>query len=134
MGMFDEIICEHELPGGFRYGVGHRFQTKSFDCTLSEYHITKTGKIIAEDWHYEFVPKEKRPYPDDDGLLGVCGMLKKVVRERYFLEYTGRMSFYTLIDVPVGNETERQFHEFEARFEGGMLQDIQLHVVKPKTG
>jgi hypothetical protein len=47
MGMFDNIKCEHPLPDGFDDNL-KRFQTKSLDCELATYTITKDGKLVCD--------------------------------------------------------------------------------------
>ena len=50
MGMFDWLICEYPLPGKpFTTAPAHRFQTKSFDCTLSTFRITYDGRLVLHD-------------------------------------------------------------------------------------
>lgn len=44
MGMYDNVIVNYPLPGG---GDGLRggWQTKSLECTLETYKITRKGKL-----------------------------------------------------------------------------------------
>jgi len=50
MGLFDEIVCDLELPGTKPDFVrsGHRYQTKDLDCDMSTYRIDETGKLDYE--------------------------------------------------------------------------------------
>jgi hypothetical protein len=68
MGMFDYITHE-----------GSRYQTKDTpDQYLSEYRI-ENGRLVFDEYHVEDVPKEQRPYPDDDGLLGWIGSQRRII-------------------------------------------------------
>lgn len=52
MGMFDEIVCDYQLPGTPPEFIkaGHRFQTKDLDCDMSVYNIDEDGMIDASDF------------------------------------------------------------------------------------
>jgi hypothetical protein len=68
MGMFDYITHE-----------GRRYQTKDTPSQyLDEYRIVN-GRLLCDEWHHEEVPKEKRKYPNEDGLLGMVGSITRVV-------------------------------------------------------
>lgn len=49
MGMFDEIVVEDEslFHSTSNPGTDHMFQTKSLDCTLTVYTITKDRKLLG---------------------------------------------------------------------------------------
>jgi hypothetical protein len=66
--MFDYVLHE-----------GRRFQTKDTpDQDLSEYRI-ENGRLVFDEYHMEEVPKAERPYPNDDGLMGLVGSERRVV-------------------------------------------------------
>jgi hypothetical protein len=66
--MFDYVLHE-----------GRRYQTKDTpDQYMSEYRIVD-GRLLWDEYHMESVPKQQRPHPDDDGILGLIGSLKRVV-------------------------------------------------------
>ena len=44
MGMFDTIRCEYPLPDADHQNL--EFQTKSLECLLDEYTITRDGKLV----------------------------------------------------------------------------------------
>jgi hypothetical protein len=46
MGMYDNIRCEYPLPDG--YEDRGEFQSKSLDCSMATYLITKEGKLVQE--------------------------------------------------------------------------------------
>lgn len=61
MGMFDEITCAYPLPGDIPDWIhGTVFQTKSFGCTLEQYHIDEDGylldpngeEVMSYEWAY----------------------------------------------------------------------------------
>lgn len=64
MGMFDEVNYKGEI-----------LQTKDFDCEMRMYFI-EVGRLLKDIGHYEEVPKENRPYPNEEGLKGMCGCIK----------------------------------------------------------
>lgn len=70
MGMFDRLYYE-----------GIEYQTKEFECILEDLRIVK-GRLLKDAWHYEEVPLEQRPYPNEKGLLGFCGCITKVIDKK----------------------------------------------------
>ena len=55
MGMFDEVLCEYELPAGL--GLTNRnFQTKSLFCVLGRFTITREGRLIYHPVRYMMAP------------------------------------------------------------------------------
>ncbi len=49
MGMFDDVICLHVLPGNPPARIQRaRFQTKDFECLLDQYTITEAGAITID--------------------------------------------------------------------------------------
>ena len=55
MGMYDEVLCECELPAGL--GLTHRnFQTKSLCRALGRFTITKEGQLIYHPVRYVMAP------------------------------------------------------------------------------
>ena len=64
MGMYDEIICEMQLPNNppsFAKMADHRFQTKDLECMLNLYKISKDGHPLELIPHLtpEIVAKPK---------------------------------------------------------------------------
>jgi hypothetical protein len=56
MGLFDEVVCECELPAGL--GLTNRnFQTKSLCCALGRFTITKEGRLIYHPVRYVMAPE-----------------------------------------------------------------------------
>lgn len=145
MGMFDYIRVEVPLPDGWQ---PDELQTKDFDCELVCHVITHDGILMLERIdNTEIVPKEDRPYPNDDGLLGMVGSLKheKSLHDSHF---HGIVNFYgseyrNLDDTPASPNgvchgpdgvTELQtgvplkhiWHEYNAKFTDGRLVEIEV--------
>ncbi len=98
MGMFDTLKCEYPLPD--KTVQKDSFQTKSLDCLLDNYTISKRGKLILHrQRHYE-----------------------KTVKKIY-LDFHGDLRFYT----STGSNEENNYEWFEyiARFTEGNLQWIK---------
>lgn len=123
MGMYDTIICEYPLPDGYTVKPGDSFQTKSLDCLLYEYTITKDGRLFLEVYDYINVPEEERPYygtPEFTGLGKLVGAIRREnKRISYLDDYTGDITFYT------SDPHTSIWYEYIAQFSGGLLQSIK---------
>ncbi len=69
MGLYDTI----QFPEGFELeGLDgdpseYEWQTKSIGRPdMTTYRLTEDGRLLEEQWHYEEVPEEQRPYYGDD--------------------------------------------------------------------
>lgn len=98
-------------------GKNPNWQTKNFDCDLTEIYITDDGELKINRWHYEVVPKKKRPYPDADGLRGSIGSLRRVNQRLETIPYHGVVFFYSYI----GDD----WYCFYAKFTEGKLVSIE---------
>jgi hypothetical protein len=128
MGMFDELICEYPLPDGAvdRDVQEALFQTKSLDCTLDRYTITKDGRLILHKARYESVPEEERPYYgtpewEESPFLRTAGSLKSVPVGDVAVPYHGYIRFYTY----VGKHPDGELFEYLAKFTDGRLEEIR---------
>lgn len=146
MGMFDYLRCEVPLPDG--YEADGLFQTKDFDCEMVVHVITKEGRLMLERIDAtHLVPEAERPYPNEKGLLGMCGMLRsdKSVHQSNF---HGIVNFYdseyrtlddkparpngvlhhggTITDATTGEPLKRVAHDYSAKFTDGQLVGIEL--------
>lgn len=118
MGMFDYVKCDKPLPDGWNLNNDYvGLQTKDFDCDMTTIWITAEGRLLVEDFEYEEVPKAERPYPNDDGFLGLAGSIRKVNRRWRDLNYHGDMWFGGLEDLK-----DDYWVESAARREGGFWQ------------
>lgn len=68
-------------------------------------------------WDYEEVPKKERLYPDDEGLLGFVGSLRRTNERLVTIPYNGCVCFYSII--------KEDWYEFFAKFTDGKLVSIQ---------
>ena len=106
MGMFDTIRFEFEIPGR---GALHEWQTKSLECTLSEYLVKMDYKIYLEEWDMEWVPDESfslfkgysRKIPDSYRLTPLTDFHGDVIfyDNCSSCEYKARFSYGTLDNI-----------------------------------
>ena len=101
-------------------GNKHAFQTKDFDCTLTEVYITDDGELQINEWVYESVPVEERPYPNDPGILGIIGSLRRTNEAIRTIKHHGYVNFYTIL-----NDNDQTWLEFNAKFTDGKLSGIE---------
>lgn len=122
MGMFDYIKCEAALPETpVPPPDGETFQTKDTPVQdLTVYTITSDGRLTWRPYHYEEVPKAERPYPDDDGFLGMRGCIRRVEQPAEDLAFHGDICFYA------GNHPDVGWWEYRARFTEGHLVRIDV--------
>ena len=127
MGMFDTLYINiNRLPitraEKKLLGDNAEWQTKSLDSVLTEVYITEEGKLQVNRWEYEAVPKEERPYPNEEGLLAIAGSLRRVNEHLETIPYHGYIRFYTSVEDEQGTS---QWYEFSAKFTDGTLVSIQ---------
>lgn len=126
MGMYDHIEIDIEklpLPKEVKENFGDNpgFQTKDFECVLTEVYL-KDDCIEVAEWEYEEVPVEERPYPNEDGLLLFAGSLRrKNKRMNKITDYHGHVNFYTFCNNENGDE---EWYEFNAKYTNGKLEEI----------
>ena len=73
MGMFDEVLCNHEL---FRVHKGEVHQTKDLHCldgALEKYEITPSGRLEFLEY-----TTEDRSDPTLEGIARWCGSMAMV--------------------------------------------------------
>lgn len=129
MGMFDHIICEVPLPDTPVPPPAESFQTKDTpDQYLTVYTITKDGYLMWRPYKMEAVPKEERPYPDEDGLLGIAGSVRRVEQEPERMDFHGDILFYT------SNHPDVGWWEYRARFTEGRLSSITVEEFRAPEG
>ena len=98
MGMFDTLKCEYPLPDAIVQNDS--FQTKTLECLLDDYTITKDGKLIQHrERHYQSSAQD------------------------FEIDFHGDLRFYT----SKGSREENNYEWFEyiARFTDGKLQWIK---------
>lgn len=127
MGMFDYVRCEADLPETSVPPPDGEFQTKDTpDQHMTVYTITKDGRLTWRPYEMETVPKEDRPYPDADGLMGMCGMFKRVEMPDEDVPLHGDVFFYT-------SGGGGGWWEYRARFTDGRLASITLEDFRAPT-
>ncbi len=123
MGMYDDIKCEYPLPD--KQVQNKVFQTKSLQCNLDSYTITKEGRLIWHKYRYETVPEEERPYygkPEwNDPLLQLAGSTKSILVGDIDVLHHGIIGFYTFIADGVGEK----WFEYVAKFTDGQIVSIE---------
>lgn len=122
MGMYDNLIINtNKLPVSdeekIRIGENPGWQTKDFDCDLTEIYITDDGELKINRWKYDWVPEEERPYPKDEGIKGMIGCLKRVGEHLETINHHGYVNFYSNIGT--------DWYEFYAKFTDGKLSTIE---------
>jgi hypothetical protein len=125
MGMFDYLyISASLLPVSDEekkmIGNDVEWQTKDFDRYLTEIYITDDGELKICRWELENVPKEERPYPNDEGILGILGSVRRINERLETLNYHGIVNFYSTIN--------REWYEFSAKFTDGKLVSIEREI------
>jgi hypothetical protein len=111
MGMFDYIRVESLLPGDVVVS-DEEFQTKSFECLMENYVITKNGELYREKWDYEWI--------DDDSLIfqGHQQKIPDTYRREYLTDFHGDIIFYG------GRMPTGKWRDYTARFTNGKLTRI----------
>jgi hypothetical protein len=122
MGMFDYLFIDtNMLPISDEekiiIGDEPGWQTKDFENIMTEIYITNDGELKINQWEYESVPKEERPHPDDDGLSGLVGSLRRSNENLETIPHHGYVNFYTSIS--------KKWYEFNAKFTDGKLVEIK---------
>lgn len=143
MGMFDYIRCEVPLPDGYDPGPAY-FQSKDFDCEMVTHVISKDGRMMLDNGHYELVPLLERSMwkaewgdgPEaekEHPLEAACGCMHRI--EKYEdANFHGLVNFYQL--ETVGHEPNERYgpkgrpiyksHDYNAKFTDGQLVGIEL--------
>ena len=138
MGMFDRIHCEYPLPDSDAQNL--EFQTKDLDCSLTDYDITKEGRLVEHHWDYEATPEDELPYKDSENeLMRFVGSIRRVEGSHRVVDtnYHGMLRFYGsihtgdlfMIDSKTGKDTahpgpEPEWFEYEAKFTDGTVVSI----------
>ncbi len=104
MGMFDHVRVHAALPD--HAYQDRTFQTKSLECSLSDYTITRDGRLVLREVEWEATPKEEMPYygtPEWErgGLVRFCGMIReKSARDVILDDFHGDIIFYQTVNAP----------------------------------
>lgn len=133
MGMFDHVDVS-----GVKDKLGHKFskkdlkdfQTKDFENQMHIYIITKEGRLMYQDFDYESVPEEERPFygkKEWKNPLGkMCGCIKGIPKPLKDMDFHGVFNFYTGIrDVNSKKKGAWKWYEYNAKFTDGNLVSIE---------
>jgi len=120
--MYDYVIIDKELlpltkEEKDKIPQDIQWQSKSFDCIMTEVYFTKELTLQINRFEYETVPKEERPYPDAKGLLEFYGSMRRVNEHLEDLPFHGYVEFYAQI--------EEEWFEFKAKFTDDKLVEIK---------
>lgn len=131
MGLYDNLKCDYPLPNidekKIPQDYEYPFQTKSFNCDLENYTITKTGRLIHHTMSYDLLPENERPYWgtsewDEDDMFKMIGCISSESLGDKEYDYTGLVNFYTTLSNKEDNAWE--WIEFMAEFDNGQLKRI----------
>lgn len=122
MGMYDHFIIDtNRLPVSDeeKENIGNNpgWQTKDFDCFLTEVYVNESGELEINRFEYEVVPKEEREHPNDDGIRGMFGSIRRKNERLEKLKIDAYINFYGDID--------EVWYEFRAHFKDGILVEIK---------
>ena len=101
MGMFDHVRVLAPLPAPEYQDT---FQTKSLECSLSEYTITHEGRLVLREIEWEATPEEEMPYygtPEWErgGIVRCFGMLReKAARDVTPDDFHSDIIFYNTVN------------------------------------
>jgi hypothetical protein len=111
MGMFDYVICEHELPlpkdqkelADIKWNT-YQFQSKNMNCLMDDYRINKKGKLLVRAGRTDFFDDPSQTLPEVES------------------NYHGELEFYAY-------EQRNKYDysvTFNAKFSNGNLDKIKL--------
>ncbi len=143
MGMFDNVRVEAPLPDP-EYQE-RTFQTKSLECSLSDYTITCEGRLVLREVEWEATPEEEMPYYgtpewEQGGLVRLFGyMREKSSRDVVLDDFHGDIIFYKTVNAINFREGTTSVFEadgtttpiqpvtvsYKARFSDGWLQWVR---------
>ncbi len=141
--MFDNVICEVELPDGWKpdvtSGENYFFQTKSFEQTMDTYKITADGRLEVFEYNIVDTGRWYRFEKDDEGnplrveydekpegndLFGPYPIMKRIneqwveIHYRDGSKYSDRFNFYS-------SDKDGNWHEYFATFDNGQLIELK---------
>lgn len=116
MGMFDYVKCEYPMPEGFEDVQDAAHQTKDLECYMTNYLITREGRLVEHRRFYEDHPTETRR----DAIL----KRDVPVRVRNGESFTD-LDFHGDLDFGTFNTETSESVDLLARFTEGCLQWIK---------
>jgi|LauGreDrversion4_2_1035121.scaffolds.fasta_scaffold20059_6 hypothetical protein len=120
MGMFDYIHINVDMlpvPNKIKPVLDKcEFQTKSLFNQLIDVYIKDDCTIEYMEYHYENIPEEQRPFPNEPGIKGMFGSIRKVEDGLVASNHTGIIEFYTF--------AYEKWYEFSAKVVDGKVENI----------
>jgi hypothetical protein len=138
MGMFDYVVCEHNLPDGFN-ASGIKFQTKDLVNELDTFTISDDGRLIHHYRELESTPDNELPHPE----MPFIGCLREKAGSQKLVDtnHHGYLEFYASNisgSGPKGFITENDETPwtrcYTAKFTDGQLVSITLDSDKVDMG
>lgn len=142
MGMFDNLVVDLNILPDITeedknlLRTSDNFQTKAFENILTTVYIIKDEtlsfrhsftnekflpyKLQIKESEWEEVPKEERPYPNDEGIKSLFGSMREVNVRIVDLDYTGTFTFYDFVGF-----NEKRWFEFEVEVKNGKIISIK---------
>jgi hypothetical protein len=120
MGMFDEVVFEAELAG--LPSNSRHFQTKSLDCCLERYIVTKAGRLcLAGSTFLDDEPFDVDAQRHIESVdIDFHGDIRLVAVEGEYAEYVARFTHGTLEWVRPLDESHRaNLALMKSRLRGG---------------
>jgi len=103
---------------------GTVFQTKDTDDMYMTLHtITADGRLVWRPYEMETVPRPERPYPDDDGVMGLCGSMRRIERDPEEIPFHGVLHLY---HYQGEHEGGKHWWVYAAKFTDGRCVEIAL--------
>ncbi len=109
MGMFDDVHLEYEAPD--LPGIPRDFQTKSLDPSMTEYIISKEGRLLRKPWGKFRSPFDPKPEVPEE---------PEPLEPPLDMEFHGDIRIYASDGKPGGD-----FKEYIVRFTHGTLEWIR---------
>jgi hypothetical protein len=95
MGMFDEVWFDEELPGVPT--KCRRFQTKSLECSMDRYIVTKAGRLcLTGNTWLEDSPVDTAQEKVESVDTDFHGDLRLISHDGEYVEYVARFTHGTL--------------------------------------
>ena len=126
MGMYDEVRAEYPLPDPEAQDLV--YQTKSLDCFLDDFTVTRDGRLILHAVDYEQVPENERPNYgkpewEHGGIGQLMGSLHKVPLGDVEIPYDGDLEIHT--STGSHEKGDYRWYEYIIRFEDGRVSWIK---------
>ena len=125
MSMFDTLVLEFPLVVCTEMQK-HTFQTKSLECSLGEYIISKEGRLLQVRKRYEKTGKkiwnEFLKWEEDEYELADTRVHDE--------EYHGILRFYGF---RIPEDASSEFVTFRAKFTDGTVQEITKEQDEPQA-